>query len=71
MLMARSGKCGLDDRSRDKDGQIREKRGDTQVGTLRETYGKEFLRQFRSDARLDTVRRETGRSLSEPVRDQE
>jgi hypothetical protein len=30
---------GLDDRCRDRDGEIRQKRGDTLVGTLRKTYG--------------------------------
>lgn len=60
---------GLDDRCRDEDGRIREKRGDTLVRTLRETYGDEFLPEFRSDTRLDTVRRRTGRSLGELVRD--
>ena len=29
---------GLDDRCRDRDGEIRQKRGDTLVGTLRENY---------------------------------
>ena len=58
---------GLDDRCRDKDGTIREKRGDTLVETLRETYGPDFASGFRSDAKLDTVRRRTGRSLSELV----
>jgi hypothetical protein len=60
---------GLDDRCRDKDGTIREKRGDTLVGTLRETYGPEFAPGFRSDAKLETVRERTGRSLTELVHD--
>jgi hypothetical protein len=46
---------GLDDRSRDQDGEIRHKRGDTLVGTLRGTYGEGFAPGYRSDARLDTV----------------
>lgn len=46
---------GLDDRHRDKDGQIQRKRDDTQVGTLRQTYGEDFLSDFRSDATLGTV----------------
>lgn len=58
---------GLDDRCRDKDGTIREKRGDTLVGTLRETYGPEFAPGFRSDAKLETVRERTGRSLTELI----
>ncbi len=58
---------GLDDRCRDNDGRIREKRGDTRVRTLRETYGQDFAPGFRSDAKLETVRERTGRSLSELV----
>lgn len=46
---------GLDDRSRDQDGEIRHKRGDTLVGTLRETYGENFASDYRSDTRLDTL----------------
>jgi hypothetical protein len=34
---------GLDDRHRDKDGRISEKHGNTEVGTLREEYGQDFL----------------------------
>ena len=46
---------GLDDRTRDKDGEIHHKRGDTRVGTLRETYGADFAAGARSDAHLSTV----------------
>lgn len=60
---------GLDDRERDENGQIREKNGNTRVDTLRQTYGGEFLRGWRADAHLETVRRETGKSLSELVRE--
>ena len=56
---------GLDGRERDQDGQIREKRGDTKVGTLREEYGENFARGYRSDTKLQTVRDDTGKSLSE------
>lgn len=48
-------KTGLDGRSRDEDGEIRHKRGDTLVGTLRDTYGEGFAPGYRSDARLDTL----------------
>ena len=58
---------GLDDRCRDRDGTIREKRADTLVRTLRRTYGEEFASGFRSDATLGTVRERTGKSLSELV----
>jgi hypothetical protein len=60
---------GLDQRCRDLDGEIRQKRGDTLVGTLRETYGPNFAPGVRSDARLDTLRERTGKSLSELVKD--
>ncbi len=61
---------GLDGRCRDADGEIRHKRGDTLVGTLRETYGDDFASGFRSDARLDMVLNETGaNSLSELLRE--
>lgn len=65
-------KPGLDDRCRDehapKAGEIRQKRGDTLVGTLRETYGQNFAPGVRSDTRLDTLRDRTGKSLSEMVK---
>lgn len=51
---------GLDGRHRDESGEIRKKRGDTLVGTLRKTYGPDFLPEFRSDAKLDTVLQKTG-----------
>ena len=66
-----SNKCnhGLDNRWRDKDGEIRHKNGATRVGTLRQTYGDEFARGARSDMRLDTLLGRTGaRSLSQLVK---
>jgi hypothetical protein len=59
---------GLDGRQRDENGQIREKRGDTRVGTLRQEYGDNFAKGYRSDTKLQTVRTDTGKSLSELVR---
>jgi len=40
--MSKDCKTGLDDRCRDLYGEIRQKRGDTLVGTLRKTYGADF-----------------------------
>jgi hypothetical protein len=60
---------GLDGRHRDADGRISEKHGNTEVGTLRETYGADFLSNWRSDAHLETVREETGKSLSQLIRE--
>ena len=55
-----NGNRGLDDRCRDLDGEIRHKRGDTLVGTLRKTYGADFAPGVRSDTRLDTLRKRAG-----------
>ncbi len=64
---------GLDGRQRDqnppKAGQIREKRGDTLVRTLRTEYGENFAAGYRSDAKLSTVREQEGNSLHQLVRD--
>jgi len=55
---------GLDDRCRDRDGEIRQKRGDTLVSTLRKTYGSDFAPGVRSDMRLETLRERERASLS-------
>jgi hypothetical protein len=39
------------------DDEIRQKRGDMPVGTLRKTYGPDFAPGVRSDTRLDTLRK--------------
>ena len=71
--MAKNSKqcaSGLDQRCRDLDGEIRQKRGDTLVGTLRKTYGEEFAQGVRSDTRLDTLReRSGGESLSKILKE--
>ena len=59
---------GLDGRERDKNGQIREKNGNTLVKTLRKEYGPDFAKGYRSDTKLETVREDTGKSLSELVK---
>jgi hypothetical protein len=51
---------GLDGRMRDADGEARHKRRDTLVGTLRETYGDNFAKDYRSDAQLGTVLQREG-----------
>jgi hypothetical protein len=62
---------GLDDRCRDAGGEIRRKRGDTLVGTLRDEYGPNFAPEVRSDMRLDTLLDRTGAaSLSDFLRNQ-
>ena len=65
----KSCSTGLDDRCRDFDGEIRQKRGDTLVETLRRTYGPDFAAGVRGDTRLDTLReRAGGMSLSQILR---
>jgi hypothetical protein len=51
---------GLDGRQRDRDGEIRHKRKDTLVGTLRAEYGDGFAKGYRSDATLGTVLKDKG-----------
>jgi len=62
---------GLDDRSRDNNGQTRAKNGNTLVGTLRETYGENFAEDRRSDLKLENLLSDTNSSsLSEYLRNQ-
>ncbi len=64
--MSKHCSTGLDNRCRDENGEIRRKRSDTLVGTLRKEYGDDFADDFRSDAKLGTVLRETNsESLSD------
>lgn len=46
------------DRTRDDDGELRQKRGDTHVGNIEREHGVDF--GVRSDMRLDTLRKRTG-----------
>lgn len=66
-MQKRDCDVGLNHRCRDFDGEIRQKRGDTLVGTLRKTYP-DFAPGVRSDARLDTVRERTGKSLTQMLK---
>jgi hypothetical protein len=50
---------GLDNRSRDKNGEIRHKREDTHVGTLRKT-DPNFAAGVRADAHLGTILQRAG-----------
>lgn len=57
---------GLDGRSRDNNGEIRRKRSDTRVDTLRDTYGDNFAAGARGDMHLGTLLKRTGaNSLSD------
>jgi len=51
---------GLDGRQRDLDGEIRKKRSDTKVETLRREYGDSFARGYRANATLGTVLKKEG-----------
>ena len=51
---------GLDNRMRDQNGTIREKRSDTLVKTLWKEYGEEFAEGYRSDTKLGTVLKKNG-----------
>lgn len=53
--MTRHFPKGLDNRMRDADGEIRQKRSDTLVRTLREEYGEGVAKGYRADAKLGTV----------------
>jgi hypothetical protein len=64
-VMAKHSK-GLDARTRDKGGEIREKRGDTLVGTLRKHYGESFAPGVSGRMKLETLlKKEKASSLSE------
>jgi hypothetical protein len=51
---------GLDGRQRDRDGEIRKKRSDTKVDTLRKEYGPNFAKGYRGNVQLGTVLRREG-----------
>ena len=51
---------GLDDRQRDQNGEIRKKRSDTKVDTLRKEYGPNFAKGYRGNAQLGTVLKREG-----------
>jgi hypothetical protein len=62
---------GLDGRSRDDDGQIRAKNGNTRLDTLRRTYGNDFAADRRGDMKLETFLADEGYdSLTQAVREQ-
>ena len=59
---------GLDDRQRDRDGEIRHKRGDTLVRTLRDEYGQNFAPGYRADTKLKTILKDAGVSALDQFR---
>ncbi len=46
---------GLDNRHRDKNGQISRKHGNTLLGTLRKIYGSGFAGKFKDSSKLSEV----------------
>ena len=58
----RDGRPGLDDCKRDTTGPVRDKRGDTRIDTLRQTYGEGFAPGVRGDTHLKTLLDRTGSS---------
>jgi len=65
----RNYSVGLDSRLRDNAGEIRHGRSDTLVGTLRETYGADFAKGYRSNAKLGAVlKREKADNLSSLIK---
>ncbi len=70
--MAKECNIGLDRRCRDNDGEIRQKRSDTLIGTLRKEYGEDFAAGFRSDMKLGNLLKQTGSpSLSQFIKQKE
>ena len=62
---------GLDGRQRDRDGEIRKKRSDTRVETLRYEYGESFARGYRANATLGTgVKKEGVETLDQLLKKQ-
>lgn len=58
--MSKHHHTGLDHRCRDADGEIRRKRSDTKVETLRQEYGGGFAHGIPGDATLRTVLERAG-----------
>ncbi len=54
-------------RSRNEDGELRQKRGDTLVGTIENQYGVDF--GVRSDMKLETLRERLGATTIEDLID--
>ena len=52
-------------RGRNQDGLLRQKRGDTHVGTIEDQYGVDF--NVRSDMKLDTLREKLGATSIEDL----
>jgi hypothetical protein len=63
---------GLDNRHRDKNGQISRKHGNTLVETLRKIYGSEFASKFKETDKLsDVLHKLDATSLSQLHKDHE
>ncbi len=58
--MAKHFTKGLDGRMRDRSGEIRKKRSDTLVSTLREEYGTDFAKGYSPTTNLGVVLKKEG-----------
>jgi len=58
--MAKHFPKGLDNRMRDRDGEIHKKRSDTLVKTLRKEYGDSFAAGYKANTKLGTVLKREG-----------
>jgi hypothetical protein len=68
--MATTKQPGLDDRHRDKNGEISRKHGNTLISTLRQTYGEDFAAGIPGHSNLsEALHRLDAPSLSKLVRD--
>lgn len=65
--MTRHFPQGLDGRMQDGNGEIRKKRSDTLVRTLREEYGDQFAEGYRSDTKLGTLLKREGAETLEQL----
>jgi hypothetical protein len=52
---------------RDRSGEIRKKRSDTLVGTLREEYGADFAKGYRPNTKLNAVLKKEGVETSDQL----
>ena len=59
---------GLDKRMRDRSGQVRRKRSDTLIGTLRKEYGPHFAQGYRDGTKLGTVLKKEGLETLDQLR---
>ena len=60
-------KAGLDNRHRNKDGEISHKHGNTLVSTLRKIYGQSFAAGYPATEKLSEVLLQLNENVAEPA----